>query len=121
MIDKLKVTIASKEDIEKLNLEENSKINHLHLELRNTIDDKNLKLLFDKLSKSEAYNRFHLDLNEFKIDDDKVNLIINTIQKWDLREINFNFSNTTMTDEPYEDYTDLAKALGRFYSKEIHF
>ena len=65
MIDKLTLSIANDSELEKINFDENSKINHLHLELKNKLNSKNLKSFFDKLATCDAYNRFHLNLNNF--------------------------------------------------------
>ena len=103
MIDKLVINISSNEDIENLNILENSKVNHLHVTIsQKEILNYNFSVLFNKLSKLEPYNRFHLDMNNFSIDDEKIEIIIEAVKNWQLREINFNISNTNLSDSQFD-------------------
>jgi len=101
MIDKIVLKISSNEDIKNINYDNEFKINHLHIEISN-ISEINLKNLLEKLSKLEPYNRFHLDIKNSKINDETCKLLSNFISRWNLREINYNFSGTCFTDKQFE-------------------
>ena len=103
LIDKLVLDVSCNEDIEKINLEKNSKINHLHLQFHNDIDYENFKFLFDKLSKIEAYNRFHVDFIKFNFTDDKIQHFSNCLKIWNLKEFNLNISDISISDSQFEN------------------
>jgi GTP1/Obg family GTP-binding protein len=104
MIDKLVLDISSDEDVKKINIEENSKINHLHLQIINEINSENFKFLLDKLSKIDAYNRFHVDLVKFNLTDDIIEQFSNCLKKWNLREFNLNISDSVISDTQFENF-----------------
>lgn len=102
MIDKYVFKATSNEEIQKLNLEDNTKINHFHLEIDKDIDDKNFKLLWEKINKYDLYDRFHLDLRSCIMTDERAEIISDHLKKFNLKEINYNFSNTKLTDHQFD-------------------
>lgn len=122
MIDKLYLKIVCDEDIEKLNVEADSKVNHLHLEIQKCLDDKNMKMLFEKLNHIEPYNRFHLDLKNCQVNDIMINLLDKLISKWKLREINYNLTNGIFTDEQFKSliYNALISSLHKENIEKLH-
>jgi hypothetical protein len=100
MIDKL--TISSKDVLDNIKIEKDSKINHLHVNLDNKIEKNILLSFFEKLSSCDVYNRFHLNLSYF--DAENLDIIIEYVKNLKIREFNLNLSNFIIKDEVFENF-----------------
>ncbi len=104
MIDKFTFSISINKDLENFQLESGSKINHLHLNIENKIENSKLSSIFEKLSSCDVYNRFHLNLTEFELNKENSKIIIDYVQGLKIRELNINILNCEINDELFEKF-----------------
>jgi hypothetical protein len=120
MIDKFTLIISSNKEIDEFlkNMEDSTKINHFHLEIvgadkvinerfqpsNNTeITDENFFKLCEKIKKLDLYNRIHFDFSSLpNISEKWTDVISDTLQNFNPREINFNFSDSSLSDYQFE-------------------
>jgi len=122
MIDKLTLRISSNEKIEEFinTIEDSTKVNHFHIDIseadgqsellcqsslsiNSCITNENFFKMCEKIKRLDLYNRIHLDISSLPdVSDDWIDAISDTLKSFNPREINFNFSNSNLSDIHFE-------------------
>ena len=101
---KFQLTIQSESDTENFTSIRNyfDFVDHIFLDFADSKIDQNLFFeIFQKLSNTDQRKKFHLEIYNFVLDDEKVSVIINCLKRWrnSLEHLHLGFKSTLLSSK----------------------